>query len=296
MLQVLWELLRQGNRPVPVPASHCLERAQARQQLAAHQAVESLTWLGHACFLIRVAGLSILTDPFLSERASPFRFSGPRRLVPTPLRLEDLPPVDLILMSHNHYDHLDAPTLRLLARRQPRIRVIAPLGLTPLLASLGLENVQELDWYQQAEMGAVRVVALPGYHFSGRTLWDENQTLWAGFGIHTPGRRLFFAGDTGYGPEFQQIGARTGPYDVGLVPIGAYGPREVFAAVHASPEEAVKMGEDVGAAHLVGMHWGTIRLTTEPFLEPAERFLAAPSTVPRSLMAIGETRDLQTLS
>src|SRR5690606_37652515 len=146
------------------------------------------------------------------------------------------------LMSHNHYDHLDAPTLRLLARRQPQVTVVAPLGLTPLLVSLGLNRVQELDWYQHTDVNGVRIVALPGYHFSGRTLWDENQTLWAGFGVHAPGRRLFFAGDTGYGPEFRRVGEQTGPYDVALVPIGAYGPPEVFAAVHASPEEAVRMG------------------------------------------------------
>jgi N-acyl-phosphatidylethanolamine-hydrolysing phospholipase D len=295
MMRVLWELLRRGNKPVTIPGGHCLPPAQAKQQLAAHAGEDSITWLGHACFLLRLDGVTILTDPFLSERASPLRFSGPRRLVPTPLAITDLPPIDVIVMSHNHYDHLDEPSLRQICQKE-RVHVIAPLGLAPLFRKLGFDRIVELDWYEGTKANGLHFVAVPGYHFSGRHLWDENKTLWAGFGIHAKTSRVFFAGDTGYGPEFRRVGRLTGPYDVALVPIGAYGPPEVFAAVHASPEEAVRMGEDVGARHLVGMHWGTIKLTLEPFLEPAQRFMACATQLPRTLFAIGETRPLRSLT
>jgi len=314
MAAVLWQLLREGNAPVAHDPSHVWSRQQALQGLALHEAdgeatsqaaIQSrpagaaetahriaLTWLGQSCFHFRAGPLGVVTDPFLGQRASPLRFSGPRRLIPSPLTLDDLS-FDVIVMSHNHYDHFCRDTLAAVRHKSSRI-VVTTLGMAPAFHALGYREVYELDWYQQVEIDGVRFAALPAYHSSGRTLWDTDRTLWASFAVHAPERSVFFAGDTGYGPEFARIGALTGPYDVALVPIGAYGPRDVFASVHADPEEAVRMGRDVGAGRLVGMHWGTVRLTTEPFWEPRQRFLENPyAAPPRSVLAIGETRLLQ---
>ncbi|OZG75491.1 Zn-dependent hydrolase [Hahella sp. CCB-MM4] len=296
MIQVLWHLLRRGNLPLSDVSDHLWTREQALEGLGRHVSGEAsnaeiqLTWLGQSCFYFRVGGLGIVTDPFLGKRASPIRYSGPKRLVVSPLTLQDLD-IDVIVMSHNHYDHFCAETLSQV-RNKASITVITTLGLKPLFESLGYRRVLELDWYDQARIGEVSFYGLPAYHFSGRSLWDADATLWASFGIDAPEGRLFFAGDTGYGPAFREAGSLTGPYDIALVPIGAYAPRSVFAAVHASPEEAVAMGEDLGAERLVGMHWGTVRLTTEPFWEPREKFLDHQRGPAREVLAIGETRSV----
>ncbi|ABC27678.1 predicted Zn-dependent Hydrolase of the beta-lactamase fold [Hahella chejuensis KCTC 2396] len=293
MAKVLWELFRHGNDPVRATHDHCLLRDAAKAELAAAQAQQSLTWLGQSCFYLRLGDQAILTDPFLGERASPLRFSGPKRLVASPLQIEDLH-IDVIVMSHNHYDHFDASTLARVKNKES-VQVVTTLGLRPDFIRLGYPKIVELDWYQSCRIQGVHYTALPAYHFSGRSLWDADQTLWASFAIEGGGVKCFFAGDTGYGDEFKRIGELTGPYDIALVPIGAYAPREVFAGVHASPEEAISMGRDLKAARLVGMHWGTVRLTTEPFWEPRDRFLVPGSGPQRRVMKIGETRDISVL-
>lgn len=290
MLPVLAQLAVAGNKPFKFPAEHCLPRGEALKMLDSMQEESSISWLGQACFYIRFKGLSILTDPFLTERASPLRFSGPRRLVPIPIRISDLSP-DVIIISHNHYDHLDTQALGDIVDKT-NITVLTTLKTGRLLRKLGFTRVIEMDWYHEIKEGGAKYQCLPAYHFSGRNLLDENRALWGSFSIEYDGVKIFFAGDTGYGPEFSRIGGLTGPYDIALVPIGAYGPKPVFAAVHADPEEAIKIGEDVGATHLIGMHWGTVRLTSEPMMEPAERFLRGQSNVKKSIMAIGETRKL----
>ncbi|WP_026179974.1 MBL fold metallo-hydrolase [Hahella ganghwensis] len=297
MIQVLWELMRRGNAPLSDVEGHLWSREEALRGLEHHlspsgetsdEASIPLTWLGQSCFYFRLGGLGIVTDPFLGKRASPLQFSGPKRLVISPLGLNDLQ-VDVIVMSHNHYDHFCSETLSQVSNKTS-VLVITTLGLKPLFESLGYCRVLELDWYHQVSVGEVSFYGLPAYHFSGRSLLDADATLWASFGIDGPEGRLFFAGDTGYGPAFREIGELTGPYDIALVPIGAYAPRSVFAAVHASPEEAVAMGQDLGARRMVGMHWGTVRLTTEPFWEPRDKFLHHPGGPDREILAIGETR------
>lgn len=292
MLPVLAQLAVAGNKPFQFTAQHCLPRRASLQMLKSMNDEPSISWLGQACFYIRFKGLSVLTDPFLSERASPLRFSGPRRLVPSPLEITDLSP-DVIIISHNHYDHLDSQALSQLVDKT-KVTVITTLKTGTLLRKLGFSRVIEMDWYHAFKEKGGLFQCLPAYHFSGRSLWDENRALWGSFSIEYGGVKIFFSGDTGYGTEFSRIGQLTGPYDIALVPIGAYAPRAVFAAVHADPEEAIKIGEDVGANHLIGMHWGTIRLTSEVMDEPAERFLAASSNAKKSIMAIGETRKLLT--
>lgn len=294
MLAVLAQLAVAGNRPFDYPPEHCLPRQQALDLLTSTDSAPAITWLGQACFYIRFDGLTVLTDPFLSHRASPMSFSGPRRLVPSPIRLSDLAP-DIIIISHNHYDHLDIATLKTL-KNKARVTIITTLKTGALLRKLGYKRVVEMDWYHEYQQEGATYQCLPAYHFSGRNLIDEDRALWGSFSIAYKGKKLYFAGDTGYGSEFSRIGELTGPYDLALVPIGAYGPRAVFGAVHADPEEAVKIGEDIGARHLVGMHWGTVRLTTEPMMEPARRFMEVTASLSKSLMGIGESRLLSSFS
>lgn len=280
---------------VPLPDGHVLPEPAVLAGLAAHRNPHpSLTWLGHAAFLIRLGGRTILTDPFLSDHASPVAPLGPRRFAPPALAPEKLPPIDVLLLSHNHYDHLDLPTVEALPGKA-RIEVVLPLGLGPYFTGRGYRRVHELDWGDEAMLGPLRVKALPAIHFSRRTLLDRNQTLWTSYAIESAGSRLYFAGDTAYGPAFRELGRSEAAFDAALLPIGAYAPRELMRASHATPEEAVRIGREVGARRVVAMHWGTIQLTDEPPFEPPGRFRAAARAAGYAdalawVMAIGETR------
>jgi N-acyl-phosphatidylethanolamine-hydrolysing phospholipase D len=280
---------------VRLPEGHVLPEPAVHAGLAAHQGTgASLTWLGHATFLIRLAGRTILTDPFLSEHASPVPPLGPKRFAPPGLAVASLPPIDLLLISHNHYDHLDLPTIEAIPSRSSS-RVIAPLGLGHYFTGRGYRDVREVDWGEETTLGPLRIRPLPAIHFSKRTLLDRNQTLWAGYAIEGGGRRIYFAGDTAYGPIFRELSARAAPFDLALLPIGAYEPRLLMRATHATPEEAVQIGRELGARRLVAMHWGTIQLTDEPPFEPPGRFRTAARSAGFGekdawVMAIGETR------
>ena len=234
----------------------------------------SFTWIGHASFLVQVGGLNLLTDPVLSKRTSPVQWAGPGRLAPLGLSFDELPGIDVVLVSHNHYDHLDEPTVRKLARRDAPLFVV-PLGLRRWFEKRGIERVVELDWWQSTEFGALRVHAVPAQHFSGRVAHDRNRSLWCGFVYEIAGQRHYFAGDTGYGPDFADIGAGFSPIDIAMIPIGAYEPRSFMRPVHVDPQEAVCIHQDVGARVSLAMHWGTFRLTLEPLDEPPQRLAAA---------------------
>ncbi len=263
---------------------------------------ESLTWLGHASFLLRTGGLTVLTDPFLSDRASPTAGFGPKRFVPPGLPLRELPPIDAIVISHNHYDHLDARSVEEISLKGRGAPVaVVPSGLGPFFSSRRYSDVRELTWGEgtllrkSSSFSPVSFSCLPCIHFSGRTPFDRNATLWCSWSIESAGRKVFFAGDTGYGPVFGEIGRRIGPFDIALVPIGAYEPKSIMQPVHCNPEEAVSVGRDLGAHTLVAMHWGTVVLTDEPAFEPPGRFRAAASRagIPDGrawIMRIGETR------
>lgn len=290
-------LSRSAKVPPVLPYDHVLDEEHALAQLAAQQGRDSLTWLGHACFLIRIGGHTVLTDPYLSDYASPVPGLGPRRYAGTGIGLDRLPPVDMILLSHNHYDHLDKLALQRLAARNNEAHFLVPLGLAGMIRRLGFRNVRELDWGDLYTEGPLSVTALPAVHFSSRTPFDRNRTLWCGFALASARHRVYFAGDTGWGPVFDHVGERYGPFDLGLVPIGAYDPRELMQAVHANPEEALRIGLAMRAERIVAMHWGTIALTTEPAFEPPQRFLAAARAAKLTedqawVMAIGETRAL----
>ncbi|HAY22122.1 MAG TPA: MBL fold metallo-hydrolase [Desulfobacterales bacterium] len=224
-----------------------------------------ITWIGHSTFLIQVAGLNLLTDPIFSERASPVSFAGSRRQAPLPLRLEDLPPIQATVISHNHYDHLDRPTV---TRLGGGVRFFVPLGLAEWFREANLPQVTELDWWQSAEFGPIRFHCVPAQHFSMRTPFDAYEVLWAGWVLSTPVGKIYFAGDTGYSPDFQEIGRRFGPMRLALIPIGGYMPRWFMRPVHIDPEEAVRVHQDVRSQQSIGMHWGTFKLTDEPQAEP----------------------------
>lgn len=294
MLSLMAELAVSGNRPFSYPEDHVLSRRVALDSLRDGYQEDAITWLGQACFFMKIGNVSVLTDPFLSLRASPLPFSGPKRLVPAPLQIGDLPTLDVIVISHNHYDHLDKKTLS--NWHNKTTPVITTIGTGDVIRRLGYNQVIELDWYQSVEVKGAVFTCLPAYHFSGRSLTDSNRALWGSFHIQCKGRSVFFAGDTGYGSEFTRIGEIMGPVDLALVPIGAYAPRDIMAKVHASPEEGVAIGRDVGAGMLIPMHWGTIRLTNEPMMEPKHRFEAAiqqqsgANKTPGQVFSIGETR------
>jgi N-acyl-phosphatidylethanolamine-hydrolysing phospholipase D len=234
----------------------------------------AVTWVGHATLLVQFEGISLLTDPMWSERASPVGFAGPRRVVPPAVRFEDLPPIDVVLVSHDHYDHLDAPTVaRLWAAHRPRF--FAPLGFKAWFAELGIDQVDELDWWESRTVKGLTVVCTPVQHWSARSLRDENRRLWASWAVLGRERRFYFAGDTGYyAPIFQEIGRRLGPFDLGAIPIGAYMPRAMMHFSHLTPDEALQVQEDVRAQRLVPIHWGTFNLAQEPLDEPPARLEA----------------------
>ena len=226
------------------------------------------TFIGHASFLIRVGELAVLTDPVFSERCSPTQLVGPKRVRPPGLALAALPKIDLILLSHNHYDHMDLAALRALRRRFAGVPIVTALGNRDYLAGKGIAEAVELDWWEARQFGEATVTATPARHFAARTLWDRNKTLWCGLSLAYRGQRIYFAGDSGYTKFFAEIGARLGPPDLALLPIGAYEPRWMMAPVHMNPAEAVKAFGDLRARQAIGMHYGVFQLTAEPIDAP----------------------------
>lgn len=250
--------------------------------LKANRTETSLTWVGHSTFLFQHAGINLVTDPHLTHRASPFSFAGPARFNKPALDFSELPGLDVALISHNHYDHLDDGTVRRLAKEHPKLVFAVPRGLKAWFARRGISQVVELDLWESADIGPVKVHCVPVQHFSGRGATDRNKTLWCGliaeFTGAGGGKKLFFAGDTGYSQDFKDIGERFAPIDLSLLPIGAYDPRWFMAPVHVNPEEAVHIHQDVGSKLSVAMHWGTFRLTLEDLDEPPRKLAEALAT------------------
>jgi L-ascorbate metabolism protein UlaG (beta-lactamase superfamily) len=224
----------------------------------------AVSFIGHSTFLIQTASMVMITDPVFTSHAGPFGRTGPPRVRPPAIAASALPPVDLVLVSHNHYDHLQPSSLRLF---RDTAGYVAPLGVGRLLPRHA-GTTAELDWWQSTTMGAAEITCVPAQHFSARTPWDRDLTLWCGFVVRVDGVVIYFAGDSGYSPQFAEIGARCPGIDVALIPIGAYEPRWFMSPVHMNAEEAVRAHLDVGPRVSLGMHFGTFQLTDEAIEEP----------------------------
>lgn len=313
-----WNAWRQGlpHAPQSLPPTVAADLAFIQANASAGAAMQpAVTFIGHATTLVQLPlgthGLQVLLDPVFSERASPFSFVGPRRLQPPGLALAQLPHIDVVMISHNHYDHLDEASVRaLVAQPGGPPLFIAPLGIASWLASHGVPSAVELDWWEthRVELGgaSAEITLTPAQHWSGRGLGDRLATLWGGFAVMAPDFHLFYSGDTGYSRDFADIGshfaaqhdaAHGGGFDLALLPVGAYEPRWFMREQHVDPTEAVQIHRDIGAKRSVGVHWGTFALTDEPFDQPPRDLAAAALAqgLPLgefSTMAIGETRRL----
>ncbi|RAH72857.1 putative Zn-dependent hydrolase/oxidoreductase family protein [Aspergillus aculeatinus CBS 121060] len=302
------------------------------------------TWLGHACYYVEFpSGLRVLFDPVLEDRCSPLSWMGPKRFTDTPCQVQDIPIIDAVVISHNHYDHLSHPTIKEIFRKHPNCHFFAPLGNKSWFEQLGIKNVTELDWWDERDLvlspsqespakveGAgedinspsaeikARIGCLPSQHTSNRGVFDRAKTLWASWSIESGGQKLYFAGDTGYAavpelpagtndhapehnfptcPAFKQIGQYRGPFDLGLIPIGAYAPRWFMSTMHADPHDAVKIFRDTQCKRAMAIHWGTWVLTEEEVLEPPKKLKEAlrdhdlPETGVFDVCDIGESRE-----
>jgi L-ascorbate metabolism protein UlaG (beta-lactamase superfamily) len=233
-----------------------------------------VTFIGHASFLIQVGSVSLLIDPVYAERASPVSFAGPRRARAPGVRFDDLPTISLVLLSHNHYDHCDLGTLELLNQRfHPPF--VTPLGNGRLLRTAGIRDVEEIDWWERTSRAPIPITLTPAQHFSARHMFDRNRALWGGFLIEAGGCRILFAGDSGYGQHFREIGARLAPIDLALLPIGAYEPRWFMKDIHMNPAEAVLAHLDLSSRQSIAMHYGTFQLTPEGIEEPTRELAKA---------------------
>ncbi len=312
VLRWRWAASRQGLPPRPTTAipSTAPDLAFLHANARAGAAMQpSVTWIGHATVLAQLGGLTLLTDPIFSDRASPVQFAGPARHQPPGINLHALPHIDLVLASHNHYDHLDEASVQALCSQPggPPLFVV-PLGLKAWLAARGVQHAIELDWWQQHRVqgagGDVDVALVPAQHWSGRGLRDRMKTLWGGFAVFAPDCHLFYAGDTGYSRDFDDIRkhfaerqspAAGGGFDIALLPIGAYEPRWFMAEQHVNVHEAVKIHHDLRAKRSLGVHWGTFALTDEALDEPPQvlaRLRAEQGLHDETyfVLAIGETR------
>ncbi|MCZ8111375.1 MAG: MBL fold metallo-hydrolase [Betaproteobacteria bacterium] len=274
--------------------------------LHANRGDVTVTWIGHSTVLWQIGGLNILTDPHFGERASPAGFAGPRRLVPLPATLAALPRIDVVLLSHNHYDHLDRGTVHALAAQSggPPLFVV-PLGVDLWMRDEGIPNVRRMDWWDRVVLpgpaGEVVVHFVPVQHWSSRTPWDRHATLWGGYVVEGAAGarpyRMLFAGDTGYSPDFKLLGERFGGFDFSLIPVGCYEPRWFHAGMHVNEDEAVRIHLDVRSRLSLGIHWGTFRLCDEPVHAPLDELPRARARhgVPDEafvLFGLGQTRVL----
>lgn len=276
-----WSRERRREQHAPDPPRNSFPTATSEIALP-RAAVDrfAATWIGHSTVLLQIGGKNVITDPVFSQRASPVQWAGPRRVTDPSMAIDALPPIDVVLLSHSHYDHLDKGSVKRILRANPDAKWVAPLKLSRYVKGWGIRDIVELDWWGCAVIDGVRITATPARHFSARGLGDRNKALWCGFAFEANGRRAYFAGDTAYHPAFREIGERCGPFDFAMIPIGAYDPRWFMKIVHADPEEAVQIYQDIAAAHpnqnplMLAIHWGTFRLTDEAMDEPPKRAMA----------------------
>jgi len=236
---------------------------------------DRLWFLGHASLLLRVDDLNILMDPVFSDRASPLSFYGPKRKTPVAATVDELPRIDVILISHSHYDHLDNRTIRQLIARFPLATFIVPLGLKRWFTKRGAKQVSELDWWDSLQLGEFSFHAVPAKHWTMRTPWDRNQSLWCGWVVQHPQLNFYFSGDSAYSQEFAEIGRRLGPFDLAALPIGAYAPRWFMQSHHMDPQQAVEVFKEINCQQAVAIHWGVFELADESLDEPQQELAQA---------------------
>ena len=251
-----------------------IETSNQWQELASDQ-THYAVWIGHATFLINNGDINILTDPIFSKRASPIGFAGPKRMIPPVMKLNDLPKIDAVVISHNHYDHFDIWSLKKLSKLNPETVFMVPAGDQKRLIKAGVKNVIEMRWWESLDISNTTFHFTPVQHWSKRGLFDRNKSLWGGWFMQTDKLALYHAGDTGYSNDFKATYERLGAPDYSFIPIGAYDPRWFMKDSHVNPEEAVQIALDLNTPHSFGMHWGTFSLTDEPIIEPPIRLKQA---------------------
>jgi L-ascorbate metabolism protein UlaG (beta-lactamase superfamily) len=267
-----------ADKEIPGPESYNFPLADNDpDRLKQNREHITLTWIGHATLLLQLEGLNILTDPHFSKRSSPVQWAGPVRAAPLGMALDDLPPIDIVVISHDHYDALDTHSIRELHRRPggDKTRFYVPLGLKEWFIKQGVDRVIEMDWWERQMDRSLEIIAVPTQHWSKRSLFSTNKSLWSGWVIASGTYRFIFVGDTGYAPLFKEIGEKLGPFDLAAIPIGAYEPRWFMRKHHVNPEESVQIHKDIGSSKSVGIHWGTFILTDEPLDEPPQRLAVA---------------------
>lgn len=255
----------------------------------------TITWIGHSTALLQVEGKTILTDPVWSDKVGPFKWTGSPRVSEPGLTIDKLPPIDIVLISHNHYDHLDESSIEEIADKNPQAKYFVPLRVRDWFEDKGIRNVEEYDWWEGGTFGGLKIICTPAQHFSGRWINDRNQSLWCSW-VVLGKKRFCFAGDSGYCSHYAAIGKKFGPFDLTLVPIGAYDPRKLMKPVHMNPAEAVQTHIDLRGKKMVGIHWGTFVLTDEPMEEPPQKMAEAVDARGLSrddfwAMKLGETRE-----
>ena len=254
------------------PSEHVVSQEKVLSDLNNLKDNNYIAWIGHATFLIKLGDTTIITDPLFSKNAGPLVF-GPKRYIDPAIPLNKIPKINLFLLTHNHYDHLDYKTIKKFPHKEAK--VIVPLKLSKYFTNNKFNDVEEIDWYQETQINNdIKITLLPAVHWSKRTLTDTNKTLWGSFLIEYKGKKIFFACDTGYGNIYKELGNKYGPIDITFINIGAYDFRPMFekSVYHTNPEEALNIGKDLNSKKLIGMHWGTVVLSLEPIMEPPVRF------------------------
>ncbi len=261
---------------IDIPNDHVIPKEQVLKNLEKYKNDDYIAWIGHATFLIKLGSTTIITDPLFSKNTGPFIF-GPKRYVESAIKLNELPKIDLFLLTHNHYDHLDMSTIRNFPYKEAK--VIVPLKLSKYFKLY--RDVNELDWYEEIKINNdLKVTLLPAVHWSKRSLFDDNKTLWGSFLIEYKDKKIFFASDTGVGNIYKELGRKYGPIDLTFINIGAYNfypimPVKDKSVYHTNPEEALGVAKNLNSKRVVGMHWGTVVLSLEPIMEPPKRLKAS---------------------
>lgn len=271
-LHTLWDVIlwKIGYYKDPVPLSVAPESFRYPvPSTPVDNAQPTACWINHSTYLISIDGINILTDPIFSERCSPFSWIGPKRRHPPAFRIKDLPMIHYVLISHDHYDHLDKKAVLELRRLHPSITWVVPTGVKKWFLRRGIDRVIELGWWEERQINSLKVTAVPSQHCSGRRGWDINHTLWAGYVVELNRKRFYFVGDTGYNPyDFKAIGEKWKTMDLSLIPIGTYIPRAFMSPVHIEPRDAVRIHLEVGSKLSLAMHWKTFNLADEPLHQP----------------------------